>query len=88
MMRLEMRVVSDTTVVAALVGNAVKTDAFGPVFLITGNRRPFALLVRRGDLISAFTPAGALMTMAEVDALCPGAVAQVLSVYLKGTAQG
>ncbi|WP_439154809.1 hypothetical protein [Yoonia sp.] len=83
-----MRVVSDTTVVAAVVGNAVKTYAIGPVFLITGNRRPFALLVRRGDLIDAFTPAGAPMTMAEVDTFCPGAVAQVLSVELKGITQG
>lgn len=74
---LELRVLPGQIVIAALVCNNVTTHYFGRRMMISGNRQPCGLLICIGGKIDAFTASGDAMPLAEVEALCPGSVAQV-----------
>ena len=79
---VEMRVVAGQTVVAALVRNRLHKGTVAGQIIVTGDRTPCAVLIRRGDLLDGFTPQGTAMSVAQIEALCPGAVAQVMGVVL------
>ena len=74
-------VVVGKTVVAALVGNSISKHGLSRHVWFTGSRRPVALLIRRGDTMVAFTPAGDPLQTEDVEDLCPGAIHQFLSEY-------
>lgn len=79
MVVLGHRVAVGGAVVAALVCNSISGHRAARHIWFTGYRRPVALLIRRGDDVIAFTPAGDLLDTEEVEALCPGALQRFLS---------
>ena len=66
-------------VVAVLVRNTISQSQSSRHIAVTGDRSPVAVLIRQGDQVGAFTPEGDALTPAEVETLCPGALARLAS---------
>ena len=79
---VEIRVLAGQTLVAAIVRNRLHKGTFAGQPAVSGDRGPCALLIRQGDRLDGFSPQGAAMSSAQIDALCPGVVAQVMGVAL------
>lgn len=67
-----------TWVAAALVRQTIHSHATTRHLSFTADKRPAAILLRRGDQLSAFTPSGEPMAADEVERLCPGATTRFL----------
>jgi hypothetical protein len=56
-----------------------QTDSGGLVIgggvVLSGSKHPLAVLIMRKDVLSAHAVTGSQLTLAEVERLCPGAVA-------------
>lgn len=79
---VEIKVLAAQTLVAAIVRNRLHKGTFAGQPVVSGDRGPCAFLIRRGDLLDAFSPQGDAMPVAQIEELCPGAVAQVMGVVL------
>lgn len=69
---LDAPVVARGVTVAAICRTELAALRFGCL----GAKRPLALLVREADGVRAFAPDGREMSAAEVEHLCPGALAR------------
>ena len=59
--------------VAALVEQTIWARNYGPSVLVSGRKCPIALLVHRQGSTVALSLDGTRLSVAEVNALCPGA---------------
>lgn len=76
---LEIPFVLGDRVVAVLVRNTISKSQSARHVAVSGDRSPVAVLIRQGDRVNAYTPEGGALTPAEVETLCPGALAQLAS---------
>ncbi len=79
---LENPVVMGETVVAALVRTSISQRQSERHVAVTGDRTPIALLVSRGERITALTPQGDPLTRMHIEDLCPGAIAKMSSLIV------
>lgn len=73
---LEHAIVVGSTWVAAVVGQTMGQHATSHQLAFTADRRPLAILMGCGEQLTAFTPTGEPLALAEVERWCPGATAQ------------
>lgn len=81
---LERAIAVDDHWVAALVRQTIHQHATAHFISVTADKRPVALLIRRGDQLTAVTSTGQPMAADEVERLCPGAATRFLSVRPPG----
>jgi len=77
---LDSPVIIGETVVAAVSQNSISKNMSDRHIAVTGAKLPVALLVKTDDLLIAFNPSGASMTLDDVERLCPGVISQFESV--------
>jgi len=77
---LDSPVIVGETVVAAVSRNTISKNMSDRHISVTGAKRPVALLVKTDDLLIAFNPSGASMTLDDVERLCSGVISQFESV--------
>jgi hypothetical protein len=59
--------------ITALSECTVKATHFRATALVTGQKRPVAILIKQGMELTAFEPNGTPITREQVETLCPGA---------------
>jgi len=59
--------------VTALSECTVQATHFRATALVTGQKRPVAILIKQGMELTAFEPNGTPITREQVETLCPGA---------------
>lgn len=59
--------------ITALSESTVKATHCKETFLVAGQKRPVAILIKQGMELTAFEPDGTPITRKQVEKLCPGA---------------
>lgn len=63
--------------VAALSRTVLGPVRLGPGFAVAGSKEPLAILIAEAGAVRALAPDGRPLEAAEVEALCPGALARM-----------
>jgi hypothetical protein len=59
--------------ITALSESAIISEHIAGRVVVAGQKRPVAVLIRQGDVLTAFRPDGLPMTCEQVEGLCVGA---------------
>ena len=68
-----------TTRIAAISLTSSGARECGAATLLSGGKRPLALLVLDSSSVAAFAATGQRLSLAEIEQLCPGALAVFLA---------